>query len=285
MITKKRIFLASGADLAKERDAVELVIQRKNIQLIEKNLFLEVVRWEQLRQDFGEKGAQEHYSSEIKESDVVIILFYKRVGKYTKQEFDIAYNLFKDGQKPRHLFSYFKKWMVPSNQIDDDIIAVRKLRANISNEEQIFIDFESIPELQYSISQQLDLLINKFVTEDDEFFIDPEKIKKEALEISNSNYDDSIITDRYKTEQIAKRCGMFNRWNVNAHLKFQVGDVSYFTGKFNAFELEIQFRARKLILEKADENNIRLDEPGDLSQKSKSIEAQLLDVFQNQNYG
>jgi len=279
MIIKKRIFLASGADLAEERDAVELVIQRKNTQLIENNLFLEVVRWEQLRQDFGEKGAQEHYSSEIKESDIVVVLFYKKVGKYTKQEFDIAYNYFKDGQKPRHLFAYFKKWMVSSDQIDDDILSVRQLRTTISNDEQIFIDFESIPELQYSVSQQLDLLVNSFTNENDELSIENERIEKEALEFSNSKNEDTIITDRNETRRIATQCGMFNSWNVNSHLKFQDGDISYFTGKFNAFELELQFRARRLLLEKADEKRIRLDEPGDLSQKSKRIEAQLTDIL------
>jgi len=285
MLTKKRIFLASGADLFKERDAVELIIQRKNAELIEKNIFLEVVRWEQLRQDFGEKGAQEHYSSEINESDIVIILFYKKVGKYTKQEFDIAYNLFKEGQKPRHLYAYFKKWMVPSDQIDDDIIAVRKLRTDISNDEQIFIDFESIPELQYSVSQQLDLLIKKFVYEDGEISIDTEKLEKEALEISNYNNEGPIITDRNETEQIAKHCGMFTRWHVNAHLKFQDGDISYFTGKFNAFELEQQFRARRLILDKADKIKLRIDEPGKKKKKSKRIEALLFDMISKKDNG
>ena len=285
MLTKKRIFLASGADLVKERDAVELVIQRKNVEFIEKNLFLEVVRWEQLRQDFGENGAQEHYSLEINKSDIVIILFYKRVGKYTKVEFDLAYNLFKEGQKPRHLYAYFKKWMVPSDQIDVDIIEVRKLRSDISNDEQIFIDFESIPELQYSVSQQLDLLIKQFVYENVEVSIEIEKIEKEALEISNDNNEGPIITDRNETEQIAKHCGMFTQWTVNTHLKFQDGDISYFTGKFNAFELEIQFRARRLILDKADKINFRIDEPGDLSQKSKCIEALLFDMINKKDNG
>ncbi|MFX0141431.1 MAG: hypothetical protein ACFFDN_47780, partial [Candidatus Hodarchaeota archaeon] len=60
MISKKKIFLASGSELANERDAVELIIQRKNNELIEKGLFFEIVRWEQMRQDFGIKRAQGH---------------------------------------------------------------------------------------------------------------------------------------------------------------------------------------------------------------------------------
>ena len=278
MITKKKIFLASGAELHEERDAVELVIHRKNGELIAKDLFLEVVRLEQLRQDFGKTKAQERYSEELSKCDIVIVLFYKRVGKYTKEEFDIAYNLFKSGRNPRHLYVYFKKWMVPSDQIDGDILDVGKIRNEISTNEQIFINFETKPELQYSVTQQIDLLTRIFENEVGVIPVEIKEIEREARGLPE--FDDTIIIkNRTSVNQIAKRCDMFTHWKVNGHLKFQDGDISYFSGKFSALELELQFRSRRLILAKADEIGIRIDEPGDLSQKAKRIEAILFDIW------
>lgn len=279
MITKKKIFLASGAELVEERDAVELVIQRKNGELIAKDLFFEVVRWEQLRQDFGKARAQERYSEEISKCDIVIVLFYKRVGKYTKEEFDIAYNLFKSGRNPRHLYVYFKRWMVPSDKIDDDILDVSKIRNEISTKEQIFINFETKSELQYSVTQQIDLLTRIFENEVGVIPVEIKEIEREACALLELNNDGHIVKNRKDVKQIAERCDMFTRWKVNGHLKFQDGDISYFSGKFSAFELELQFRSRRLILAKADEIGIRIDEPGDLSQKAKRIEAILFDIW------
>ncbi len=279
MITKKKIFLASGAELVEERDAVELVIQRKNSELIAKDLFFEVVRWEQLIQYFGKTRAQDHYSEEISKCDIVIVLFYKRVGKYTKEEFDKAYDLFKSGKNPRYLYVYFKKWMVASDNIDDDILGVSKIRNEISTKEQIFIDFENKYELQNSVTHQIDLLTNIFENEVGVVPVEIKEIEKEACALPELNNDTHIIKHRKDVKKIAERCDMFTRWKVNGHLKFQDGDISYFSGKFSAFELELQFRSRRLILAKADEIGIRIDEPGDLSQKAKRIEAMLFDIW------
>jgi len=280
MIKRKKLFLACGADLTEERDAVELIIQRKNNDLIHKGLYLEVVRWEQLRHDFGEKRAQEHYSSEIEKCDVIIILFFKRVGKYTKEEFDIAYNHFKSGRKPRHLYVYFKKWSVLSDEINSDILKVAALQKDIVQDEQIFIKFENLFELQYLINHQIDLLIKEFEQEVSKIPVEGVTIENEAKKLPSSNQDRTPVVDKKSVAEIAKRCGLFTSWEVNQHLKFEKGDILYFKEcKFSLFTLEIKFRARRLILEKAEELGIRLDEPGDLSEKSKRIEALLIDVW------
>jgi len=281
MISKKKIFLASGSDLANERDAVELIIQRKNNELIEKELFFEIVRWEQMRQDFDVNRAQEHYSTEIEKCDVMLVLFFKRVGKYTKEEFDIAYKRFRDGKNPRHLYVYFKKYYVPADEIDDDILAIAKFKNEIIRDEQMFIRFEDLADLQLSVTQQIDLLVKEFEKEIGVIPVEIKDIKREAKNLPRLEKANPQIVEKKIVEGLARSCGLFDTWKINNHLRFQEGDIAYFAErKFTLLELEIQFRARKLVLEKADELGIHIDEPGDLSQKSKRIEALLRDEWQ-----
>jgi hypothetical protein len=186
------------------------------------------------------------------------------------------------GKNPRHLFVYFKKWLVPSDQIDSDILKVAELENKIKTDEQIFIKFKEIPELCLSVSTQIDLLIKEFEKEIGVIPVEFTSIEKEVLQLPININENKF--DKNMVEDLARRCGLFTPWKVNRHLTFESGDISYFAGmNFSPFELEVKFRARKLILEKADELGIRLDEPGDLSEKSKRIESLLIDYWKAKN--
>lgn len=100
---KLKIFLASSSELKDDRDQFEIFIGRKNTQFIEKGIFLEVERWENFLDAISQTRLQDEYNKAISESDIFIMLFFTKVGKYTEEEFDRAFSQFKATRSPKIL--------------------------------------------------------------------------------------------------------------------------------------------------------------------------------------
>ena len=150
MIEKLNFFLASSSELAQERDQVELIIQRKNHSLVDRQMYFEVVRWEEMLQSYGVDGVQNRFSAKIPECQVMIVLFHKKVGEFTKEEFDIAYNNFQSGLNPRFIFVYFKDEDLSIKEINPGILKIYQMREQIKDHKQMFIDFKDITDLSFS---------------------------------------------------------------------------------------------------------------------------------------
>jgi hypothetical protein len=286
MIIKKRIFLASSNELAAERDLVERVIQRKNNEVIDKGLFLEVVRWEELLHIFGPDGVQARFNAEILECDAMIVLFHKKVGRFTNVEFDFAYTNFKANRNPRHIIVYFKYTRVAIHLIDKAILDIQMMRQQIQHDGQLYVVFRNNCDLELSLRKQFDLLCSLFEREVG-YFSPPEPvIISEAEKLPTDPNVARTVPGINEVRDLANAVGMFQNWSVNPHLMFEEGDVMFFwERKYTRAKLEAQFRARRLVLEIADENRVFIPEPGDLSEKSKPIEGRILTAWQNRSTG
>src|ERR1700690_458752 len=106
MITKK-LFLASSAELKEDRREFEIFIGRKNKDWIAKGVFLELVIWEDFLDAFSQTRLQDEYDKAIRDCDLFVTLFWKKVGQYTEEEFETAFGQFKSTNKP-FIFTYFK---------------------------------------------------------------------------------------------------------------------------------------------------------------------------------
>ncbi len=104
---KTEIFLASSIELVEERREFEIFINRRNKELHSKRIFLHLNIWEDLSAAFSQTRSQDEYNKEILDSDITVILFFTKVGKYTEEEFEIALKRFKATGKPL-IFTYFK---------------------------------------------------------------------------------------------------------------------------------------------------------------------------------
>ncbi len=102
-----KIFLASSNELLQERTAFEIFINRKNKELVKKNIFLHLDVWEDLPAAVSQTRSQDEYNKEILGSDITVVLFFTKVGKYTEEEFEVALEQFKATGKPL-IFTYFK---------------------------------------------------------------------------------------------------------------------------------------------------------------------------------
>jgi hypothetical protein len=86
-----KIFLASSSELVDDRIAFEIFINRKNKLLVKYGVFLELVIWEDFLDVMSKTRLQEEYNKAIRECDIFIMLFYSKVGKYTEEEFGVAF--------------------------------------------------------------------------------------------------------------------------------------------------------------------------------------------------
>ena len=136
-----KIFLASSSELKTERKEIELFIGKENRKLRYQNIFLDLVIWEDLKQSFHGERIQDYFNEKLLECDIVVCMFFKKVGDFTKEEFDVAYQHFKEDGKPRYLYVFFKSGKVDIDEIDEEILKIRKLKNEIEEAEQIYKQF------------------------------------------------------------------------------------------------------------------------------------------------
>ena len=158
-LQKIKIFLASSAELEEERQILKQLFYDETKKYINKNIFLDLVIWEDIKLAFYGDSRQDYFNEKMLKCDVVIFLFWKKVGDFTKEEFDLAYKNFKEGKKPYYLYVYFKSGKVDIDEIDEEILKIRDLKKEIAEAVQIDNEFKSKEDLILQLKKQLDLTI------------------------------------------------------------------------------------------------------------------------------
>jgi hypothetical protein len=281
MISRKLFFLASSGELAPERDLVELLILRKNAALLDNGLFFEVVRWEELLHSFHPGRVQEGFSAWIPNCDVMIVMFHTKVGKFTKEEFDVAYGSFKAGHNPNYILVYFKNTMAPISDFDEDTLGISKMKTKILDDQQLYVEFANPAELELSLMKQLDLLSSSFIREMGSLVPPDRAIVLEAAQIPTDPAVATQIPDKDAVRALAESLGLCRQWAVNPHLTFEEGDILYYWERRQSrAKLEAEFRARRMVLERAEENEFVIPDQGELSAKAQPVVLRMLNLRQ-----
>ena len=154
-----KIFLASSAELTSDRREFEIFINRKNKDWVCKGIHLELVVWEDFLDCVSQTRLQDEYDKAIRECDLFVMLFCTKVGKYTAEEFQTAFDLFQKVGKPK-LYTYCKEDLTkPACSSPDDqkslqffqekLLALGHFQTNCKNTEDFLLKF----------SRQLDMLV------------------------------------------------------------------------------------------------------------------------------
>src|SRR6476660_2396810 len=115
-----RIFIASSSELKEDRDQFRMFISTENDRLHKNDIYLELVQWEYFLDAISDTRLQDEYNNAICECDIVLCLFFTKVGKFSAEEFDTAYQVFKDKGKPR-IWTYFKDAQISTRSITKEI--------------------------------------------------------------------------------------------------------------------------------------------------------------------
>jgi len=105
---KVKIFLASSIeDLKEDRLHVGDFFRQLNEIYFDSGVHFSLIKCEDYDNSIAAGGKQSEYDREIEDSELVFFLFFRKVGDYTRHEFETALESFKSKAKPR-IITYFK---------------------------------------------------------------------------------------------------------------------------------------------------------------------------------
>lgn len=156
-----RIFLASSSELKDDRDAFALHFRQENDRLLKKGIFLEILRWETFLDAMSETRLQDEYNEAVRNSDIFVSLFKMKTGKYTAEEFDVAYTAFRDSGKP-WIYTYFMQANITiDEQLRKDLNSRLDFEDKLKNLGHYPTYYTSIEDLKLQFQKQLNKLIDE----------------------------------------------------------------------------------------------------------------------------
>jgi len=153
----KKIFLASSEELREDRIAFELMIGQLNQEWVPRGIFFHLVVWENFIDAMSKEGLQHEYNKAIQDCDIFVLLFFKKVGRYSAEEFETAFGAFHAGNKPL-IYTYFKDDLVLTGDIDESIVSLLEFKKKLAALRHYYTRYRSAEELKWLFSRQLDKL-------------------------------------------------------------------------------------------------------------------------------
>ncbi|MGH8508925.1 MAG: NB-ARC domain-containing protein [Gammaproteobacteria bacterium] len=154
----KRVFLASSSELKEDRKEFEIFINRKNKDWVDKGAFIELIVWEDFLDALAKTRLQDEYNKAIQECDIFVMLFWTKVGKYTEEEFEIAFGQFKAVNKP-FIFTYFKDAEISTGSADkSDLMSLWAFQEKLDDLGHFYTVYKDTGQLNFHFNQQLDKL-------------------------------------------------------------------------------------------------------------------------------
>ena len=158
MITKQ-IFLASSSELKEDRTEFEIFISRKNKDLIQKDVFLEIILWEDFLDAMSQTRLQDEYNNAIRGCDIFLMLFFTKVGQYTEEEFETAFGQFKDTNKPV-IYTYFKDAEISTGSAKrEDLQGLWAFQDKLNKLGHFYTVYKNVDDLKFKFDQQLNKLV------------------------------------------------------------------------------------------------------------------------------
>lgn len=218
---KIKIFLGSSIiEFEKERMLLENFIYRTSRDIFEENynIKIEPLLCENMDNYVHADGTQPIINKElVSESDMCFFIIFTKIGKYTKQEFEIAFEKYKEVGKPK-VYVYFKN--VRDGEMVED--AVYNFMAEIDNKLKHYHgSFEHIDTIK------LRILLNLKIQEMDFISVEFENGKcvvdgKETLDLSNV----SEFANNSLLKQLKNEFQELDKKYIEMNEKFKNGEVS-----------------------------------------------------------
>jgi hypothetical protein len=185
MMIRKKLFLASSAELREDRTEFEIFINRKNKDWLDKGVFLDLVVWEDFLDAVSKTRLQDEYHEAIRECDLFVMLFFTKVGKYTEEEFETAFGQFQATSKP-FIFTYFKDAEISIGSVNKkDLMSVLAFQAKLDALGHFHTRYKNSDELKFHFNRQLDKLVA-------EGFIEFRPDKEAAVATRSTTYNANV---------------------------------------------------------------------------------------------
>lgn len=151
------IFLASSKELLFEREKFEIFINRRNGINIRNNVRLELKIWETISGELGIAEKQLEYNAIVEKADILVLLFWSKIGKFTKDEYETANRLRKKEGKPLvYIYQKTAASLFPTLE-NEDVSRSLFIKA-LEKDGKFPIEFKDHNELERKFNYELDLL-------------------------------------------------------------------------------------------------------------------------------
>lgn len=153
----KTIFLASSEELKDDRRSFELMIGRLNQQWRARDIVFELVVWENFIDSMSRDGLQKEYNKAVAESDLFVMLFYTKVGRFTLEEFETALADMKASAGPR-IYTFFRNDFVLTGDLDESVKSLLDFKSRLRELQHYPTLYRNTEDLQWQFSRQLEML-------------------------------------------------------------------------------------------------------------------------------
>jgi len=171
-----KVFLASSEELEEDRKYIEIQIGRFNKEMVKKEMYIELIIWEDFFDCMSKTRLQDEYNNAIKGCDVFFLLAHNKVGKFTEEEFEVAFGHFKENATPL-IFTLFKK--PHTSQVREELQSLWSFEEKLNELGHYATKYENHHELIYKII----LRLQKFENERPGHYLDITR----AVQISTKN--------------------------------------------------------------------------------------------------
>ncbi len=156
-MNKLNIFVASGSELKEEREQSIYVIHE--LRKVFPSLNLEIIEWETDLPycSYNGKTIQQEIDPLLVKSEVVLVLLYSKVGKFTLQEYHLAL------QKNKKIFLYFKTGFSPINKEETKKYSeVMDFKEEVEKENKmLYRDYDTLEQFKNFLYKDLNLYLSK----------------------------------------------------------------------------------------------------------------------------
>ncbi len=277
---KIEIFLASSSELHSDRKEFQIFILNENKILVEKNIYLKLINWEDFPNYMSKTRLQDEYNQAIiKNCDIFISLFYSKAGQFTVEEFEIAFNNFKATEKPL-IYIFFKNFEFNEEKINEDIQTLIAFKKKIDSMGHYYTPYGSIEDLKFQIKHELNRLLA------DDFFQDRPEVKLIDVKVNNG---DLVIKFLDKNENIIEEKKDFDEF-LFPHIEIYDQKIKKLKNKIKKKDDELKEAIKKKNkffnwFSSSKEKNDKLEyDKGILEQKAFSLEqskSQVENQFRN----
>jgi hypothetical protein len=156
-----RIFLASSGELAEDRDGIDLYLRQLNDEYGLRQIYLKVVRWENLTTAVSSSRLQDEYNEEVMQADILLCLFSTKAGPGTVEEFEIGLSSAKATGRPA-IYTYFKEEKIlPSLAKKEELSSLWAFQSRLTELGHFWNPYPDLAHLKLSLRAQLELWIKK----------------------------------------------------------------------------------------------------------------------------
>ena len=202
---KIKIFLASSIeDLKLDRTEIGDFFGTLNNIYFDRDICFYLIKCENYDKAIALGGKQSEYDREIRESDLVFFLFFRKVGDYTKHEFEVALESFKENKRPK-IVTYFK-YVNSADEINDEVKAFMDI---LDGELRHYYNtYGHIDTLKLGILMQIKLMgldSSEFKIKDGEVCLNNVPVvRTENIPIINENRELQALVQKKRELQVLK---------------------------------------------------------------------------------